>query len=98
MEETLPTLDYAAWAKFIRKKLGPNQRMTRNTLLQEFVAEIERLKADVLAAREKNGISFLEETWNEFSNMQMKGARKQVDRGLRESDENCESLSRVLRC
>jgi kinesin family protein 11 len=72
--------------------------MTRNTLLQEFVAEIERLKADVLAAREKNGISFLEETWNEFSNMQMKGARKQVDRGLRESDENCESLSRVLRC
>jgi kinesin family protein 11 len=92
MEETLPTLDYAICAKFIRKKLGLNQRMTRNTLLQGFVAEIERLKADVLAAREKNGISFSKETWNEFSNMQVKEARKQVDRGLRESDENCESV------
>jgi len=34
---------------------------------KEYVAEIERLKADVLAAREKNGIFFSEDTWNQMS-------------------------------
>jgi kinesin family member 11 len=52
--------------------------MTRNALLKEYVAEIERLKADVLAAREKNGIFFSEETWNRLSAEQMEmEARKQ---------------------
>ena len=44
-----------------------NQRMTRNALLKEYVAEIERLKADVMAAREKNGIFFSEENWNRIN-------------------------------
>jgi len=61
MEETLSTLDYAMGAKSIRNMLSVNQRMTRNSLLKEYVAEIERLKADVLAAREKNGTFFSEE-------------------------------------
>jgi kinesin family member 11 len=67
MEETLSTLDYAMRAKSIRNKPEVNQRMTRNSLLKEYVAEIERLKADVLAAREKNGIFFSEENWNKMS-------------------------------
>jgi kinesin family member 11 len=59
--------------------------MTRNALLKEYVAEIERLKADVLAAREKNGIFFSEETWNqmtveqELRQTEYEEARKQVD-------------------
>lgn len=68
MEETLSTLDYALRAKSIRNKPELNQRMTRNSLLKEYVAEIERLKADLLAAREKNGIFFSEETWKEMEN------------------------------
>jgi kinesin family protein 11 len=85
MEETLSTLDYAMRAKSIRNKPELNQRMTRNSLLKEYVAEIERLKADVLAAREKNGIFFSEETWNQLSAEQemrqteMEEARKQVE-------------------
>lgn len=67
LEETLSTLDYAIRAKSIRNKPEINQRMTRNALLREYVAEIERLKADVLAAREKNGIYFSEDTWNQLS-------------------------------
>ncbi|KAF8163321.1 P-loop containing nucleoside triphosphate hydrolase protein [Crassisporium funariophilum] len=63
LEETLSTLDYAMRAKSIRNKPELNQRMTRNSLLREYVVEIERLKADLLAAREKNGIFFSEETW-----------------------------------
>ncbi|EGN95950.1 hypothetical protein SERLA73DRAFT_170393 [Serpula lacrymans var. lacrymans S7.3] len=85
MEETLSTLDYAMRAKSIRNKPEVNQRMTRNSLLKEYVAEIERLKADVLAAREKNGIFFSEETWNQMSAEQelkqteMEEAKKQVE-------------------
>jgi kinesin family member 11 len=85
MEETLSTLDYAMRAKSIRNKPEINQRMTRNALLKEYVAEIERLKADVLAAREKNGIFFSEERWQEMTAEQelketeMQEARKQVE-------------------
>jgi kinesin family protein 11 len=85
MEETLSTLDYAMRAKSIRNKPELNQRMTRNALLKEYVVEIERLKADVLAAREKNGIFFSEETWNQLSAEQelrqteMEEAKKQVE-------------------
>ncbi|KAL4067644.1 P-loop containing nucleoside triphosphate hydrolase protein [Scleroderma citrinum] len=85
MEETLSTLDYAIRAKSIRNKPEVNQRMTRNSLLKEYVAEIERLKADVLAAREKNGIFFSEETWNqmtveqELRQTEVEEAKKQVD-------------------
>jgi len=67
VEETLSTLDYALRAKSIRNKPEVNQRMTRNALLKEYVGEIDRLKADVMAAREKNGIFFSEENWNRIN-------------------------------
>jgi len=85
MEETLSTLEYAMRAKNIRNKPELNQRMTRNSLLKEYVAEIERLKADLLAAREKNGIFFSEETWNQMTSEQelrqteIEEARKHVE-------------------
>ncbi|KAF8212191.1 kinesin 2 [Mycena galopus ATCC 62051] len=85
IEETLSTLDYAMRAKSIRNKPELNQRMTRNSLLKEYVAEIERLKADVLAAREKNGIFFSEETWlqlsaeQEMRQTELEEARRQVE-------------------
>lgn len=85
MEETLSTLDYALRAKSIRNKPEVNQRMTRNALIKEYVAEIDRLKADLLAAREKNGIFFSEETWKqltaeqEMQKTEMLEAKKQVD-------------------
>ena len=41
--------------------------MNRNSLLKEYVAEIDRLKSDLLAAREKNGIYFSEESWNQMN-------------------------------
>ncbi|KAH8833599.1 P-loop containing nucleoside triphosphate hydrolase protein [Flagelloscypha sp. PMI_526] len=46
VEETLSTLDYALRAKSITNKPELNARMTRNSLLKEYVAEIERLKGD----------------------------------------------------
>ncbi|PPQ94149.1 LOW QUALITY PROTEIN: hypothetical protein CVT25_008017 [Psilocybe cyanescens] len=61
IEETLSTLKYALCAKSIWKKPEINQRMTRNSLLKDHIIEIEQLKADLLAAHEKNGIWFSEE-------------------------------------
>jgi len=67
LEETLSTLDYALRAKSIKNKPEINQRMNRNSLLKEYVAEIDRLKSDLLAVREKNGIYFSEESWNQMN-------------------------------
>lgn len=84
VEETLSTLDYALRAKSIRNKPEINQRMTRTGLLKEYVVEIERLRADVLAAREKNGIFFAEETWaqlqqeHELRRTEVADAKKKV--------------------
>lgn len=104
MEETLSTLDYAMRAKSIRNRPEVNQRLSRNSLLKEYVAEIEHLKADLLAAREKNGIFFAEETWNQMSAEQelarteMEEAKRQVEivgsqmRAVREEFEECMKL------
>jgi kinesin family protein 11 len=67
MEETLSTLDYAIRAKTIRNKPEINQRLTKGTLIKDYVVEIERLKNDLSAAHEKNGIYFSAETWGELS-------------------------------
>lgn len=41
--------------------------MTKAALLSQYAIEIERLKADVIAAREKNGIYLSGESWAEIS-------------------------------
>ena len=92
MEETLSTLDYAIRAKSIRNRPEINQRMTRNALLKEYVTEIERLKADLLAAREKNGIFFSEDTWNEM-NVEHEVART----SLEETKRQVEIIERQLK-
>jgi kinesin family protein 11 len=85
MEETLSTLDYAMHAKSIRNKPEINQRMTRNALLKDYIAEIERLKSDILATREKNGIFFSQEHFEqmeaekELRQSELAEAKKQAD-------------------
>ncbi|KAK1563570.1 hypothetical protein Q3G72_029364 [Acer saccharum] len=56
LEETLSTLDYAHRAKNIKNKPEVNQKMMKTTLIKDLYGEIERLKAEVYAAREKNGV------------------------------------------
>ncbi|KAG7092477.1 hypothetical protein E1B28_008829 [Marasmius oreades] len=85
LEETLSTLDYAMHAKSIKNKPELNQRMTRNSLLKEYIAEMERLKSDLLAAREKSGIYISEESWaqltteQELRQTELQEAKKQVE-------------------
>ncbi|KAG7463098.1 hypothetical protein MATL_G00191830 [Megalops atlanticus] len=56
LEETLSTLDYANRAKNIMNKPEVNQKLTKRTLIKEYTEEIERLKRDLAAARDKNGV------------------------------------------
>ncbi|SJX65333.1 related to KIP1-kinesin-related protein [Sporisorium reilianum f. sp. reilianum] len=64
IEETLSTLDYALRAKSIKNRPELNTRMTRSALIKEYVFEIERLKGDLQASRDQNGIYLTEESWN----------------------------------
>ncbi|KAL1330140.1 kinesin-like protein KIN-5B [Arachis ipaensis] len=56
LEETLSTLDYASRAKNIKNKPEANQKVSKAVLLKDLYMEIERMKEDVRAAREKNGV------------------------------------------
>ncbi|XP_068183185.1 kinesin-like protein KIF11 isoform X2 [Antennarius striatus] len=56
VEETLSTLEYASRAKNIMNKPEVNQKLTKRTLIKEYTEEIERLKRDLAATRDKNGV------------------------------------------
>ncbi|KAM0930774.1 hypothetical protein ACQ4PT_000698 [Festuca glaucescens] len=56
LEETLVTLDYAYRAKSIRNKPEVNQKICKSVMLKDLYQEMEKMKQDVKAAREKNGI------------------------------------------
>jgi kinesin family protein 11 len=66
LEDTMSTLDYASRAKKITNKPEMNQRLTKKALLREYAQEIERLRRDLQATREKNGIYIEEENYREM--------------------------------
>ena len=67
LEETISTLDYAFRAKNIRNKPQINQMISKKTLLREFTAEIEKLKAELIAARQRNGVYLTNEIYEEIT-------------------------------
>ncbi|KAB0398309.1 hypothetical protein E2I00_001537, partial [Balaenoptera physalus] len=67
LEETLSTLEYAHRAKNILNKPEVNQKLTKKALIKEYTEEIERLKRDLAAAREKNGVYISEENFRAMS-------------------------------
>ncbi|KAF0904224.1 hypothetical protein E2562_032999 [Oryza meyeriana var. granulata] len=56
LEETAVTLDYAYHAKSIRNRPEANQKVCKSVMIKDLYQEMERMKQDVKAAREKNGI------------------------------------------
>ncbi|KNA11537.1 hypothetical protein SOVF_134130 [Spinacia oleracea] len=56
LEETLSTLDYAYRAKNIKNKPEANKKLSKTVLLKDLYMELERMKQDIRAAREKNGV------------------------------------------
>ncbi|KAK3116703.1 Kinesin- motor protein, partial [Teratosphaeriaceae sp. CCFEE 6253] len=67
LEETISTLDYAFRAKNIRNKPQINQMVSKKTLLKEFTAEIEKLKSELIATRQRNGVYLTSESYEELT-------------------------------
>lgn len=67
LEETISTLDYAFRAKNIRNKPQVNQAINKKTLLREFTAEIEKLKSELIATRQRNGVYLTQENYDEIT-------------------------------
>ncbi|XP_057535211.1 kinesin-like protein KIN-5B isoform X2 [Amaranthus tricolor] len=56
LEETLSTLDYAYRAKNIKNKPEANKKLSKTIFLKDLYMEMERMKQDIRAARDKNGV------------------------------------------
>lgn len=67
IEETTSTLEYANRAKNIQNKPEINQKLSKKTVIKEYTEEIDRLKRDLMAARDKNGVYMAEETYNQMN-------------------------------
>jgi kinesin family protein 11 len=67
LEETISTLDYAFRAKNIRNKPQINQMINKKTLLKEFTNEIERLKSELIATRQRNGVYLSNESYEDMT-------------------------------
>ena len=67
LEETISTLDYAFRAKNIRNKPQINQMINKKTLLKEFTYEIEKLKSELVATRQRNGVYLSNENFEELT-------------------------------
>ncbi|KAH0953690.1 hypothetical protein HN011_005552 [Eciton burchellii] len=69
LEETLSTLDYAHRAKNITNRPEINQKLSKKALLKEYTEEIERLRRDLLASRERNGVYLAQENYNDMQSL-----------------------------
>ena len=67
LEETISTLDYAFRAKNIRNKPQLNSMIPKDLLLKEFTAEIEKLKSELVATRQRNGVYLTTERYEEIT-------------------------------
>jgi len=65
-DETLSTLDYASRAKNIRNQPQVNKKISKKEVLKEYTAEISELKAQLDAARRKDGVFLPPEHYNKI--------------------------------
>lgn len=61
MDETVSTLEYATRAKSIKNTPQVNQSMSKNSCLGEYIHEIERLRQELKASRQKEGMYITED-------------------------------------
>ncbi len=67
LEETISTLDYAFRAKNIRNKPQFNQMIRKDALLRDFTHEIEKLKSELIATRQRNGVYLSNQSYEEMA-------------------------------
>ncbi|CCF60781.1 hypothetical protein KAFR_0L01710 [Kazachstania africana CBS 2517] len=64
MEETISTLEYATRAKSIKNTPQINQSMSKDVCINEYVQEIERLRQELKASRQKDGVYITQEQFD----------------------------------
>ena len=78
LDETVSTLEYANRAKSIKNKPQLNQTMSKKMMINEYVQEIERLRNDLNATRDKNGVYVSDEHWDKIMS-ESENRKNQVD-------------------
>ena len=73
-EETCSTLKYANTAKSIENKPEVNQRMTKRALLKDYCVEMDRLRQDLVAQRNKDGVFMAKERYDEMMENEVSNA------------------------
>jgi len=80
LEETLSTLDYAHRAKNITNKPEVNQKMSKSAKLKEYTEEIEKMRKDLMAAREKNGVFLANDNYQSMLNQIEMGNQEMAEK------------------
>uniref|UniRef100_A0A9I9CG39 Kinesin-like protein n=1 Tax=Cucumis melo TaxID=3656 RepID=A0A9I9CG39_CUCME len=94
LDETLSTLDYAHRAKYIKNKPEANQKISKAVLLKDLYLEIERMKEDIRAARDKNGVYIPRERYaqDEAEKKEKSERIEQLENDLNLSEKQVESF------
>lgn len=64
MDETVSTLEYATRAKSIKNTPQVNQSMSKDSCIIEYIHEIERLRQELKASRQKEGMYITEDQYD----------------------------------
>ncbi|CAG8436262.1 8036_t:CDS:10 [Ambispora gerdemannii] len=99
-DETLSTLEYAHRAKQIKNKPEINQKLTKTVLLKEYVDQIERLKADLQATRDRNGIFLSPESWRATQDeiQDLKASAKDLQDNIKQHQKENHELHDKIGC
>ena len=98
LDETLNTLDYAQRAKSIKNRPEVNRKISKTTLIKDLTVEIDRLKADLIATREKNGI-YLSTAHHESllsTQKELEEQVKQLEAQIEEKEEELENVKEMF--
>ncbi|XP_042463003.1 kinesin-like protein KIN-5C isoform X1 [Zingiber officinale] len=94
LEETLSTLDYAHRAKSIKNKPEVNQKLMKSTLIKDLYGEIDRLKAEVYATREKVGVYIPKERYYQEES-ERKAMTEQIEQMIVQIETNEKKLEDI---
>lgn len=64
MDETVSTLEYATRAKSIKNTPQVNQSMSKDSCIMEYIHEIERLRQELKASRQREGMYITQEQYD----------------------------------
>ncbi|XP_012135049.2 mitochondrial ribosomal protein S9 isoform X1 [Megachile rotundata] len=91
LEETLSTLDYAHRARNITNRPEINQKLSKKEFLKQYRVEIERLRKDLEATREENGVCLANENYQEMQTM-----IAQLNKDIKEKINHIKALEKTV--